>query len=181
MDSRLVVHYDFKLFGGGKCIVRGGTWVFFHHFMCLVSPFQFFGSSCSNRVLFYIFIFPERLTTTRPAQVTLPICCVGADTQPGSQSLIQSTAYEFSSSSAIPYTSSAYSHIQNSTICFLSVCFDKFSKGPCPRISGSSHPLIMSWISGDGHYRNNFHLMSTWTTSKNQFYTIKNIIKSAWL
>lgn len=105
-------------------------------FMCLVSPFQFFGSSCSNRVLFYIFIFPERLTTTRPAQVTLPICCVGADTHPGSQSPIQSTAYEFSSSSVIPYTSYAYSDIQNSSICFPSGCFDKFSKGPCPWISG---------------------------------------------
>lgn len=57
------------------------------YIMCLVSPFQFFASSCSNRVLFCpIFIFPERLTTTRPAQVTLPICCVGADTDPGSQS-----------------------------------------------------------------------------------------------
>lgn len=119
-----------------------------HHFMCLVSLFQFFGSSCSNRVLFYIFIFPERLTTTRPAQVTLPICCVGADTHPGSQSPIQSTAYEFSSSSVIPYTSYAYSDIQNSSICFLSVCFDKFSKGPCPWISGSNYPLIMRWISG---------------------------------
>lgn len=118
---------------------------FFHHFMCLVvSPFQFFGSSCSNRVLFSpIFIFPERLTTTRPAQVTLPIFCVGADTHPGSQSPIQSTAYEFSSSSVIPYTSSAYSDIQNSSICFLSVCFDKFTKGLCQWISGSNHPLIM--------------------------------------
>lgn len=148
--------------------------------MCLVSPPGFFGSSCSNRVLLYICIFPERLTTTRPAQVTLPICCVGADTHPGSQSPIQSTAYEFSSSSVIPYTSYAYSDIQNSSICFLSVCFDKFSKGPCPWISGSNYPLIMRWISGTWwSYQKQLWLDEHSGTSKEQFYTMINIIKRA--
>lgn len=55
---------------------------------------------------------------------------------------IQSTAYEFSSSSVIPYTSSAYSDIQNASICFLSQCFYKFLKGS-QWISGSNHPLVM--------------------------------------
>lgn len=54
-----------------------------------------------------------RLTTTRPARVVLPVYRVGADTDTGSQRPIQSLAYEISSSAAIPYTSSAYSHIQN--------------------------------------------------------------------
>lgn len=42
-----------------------------------------------------------------------PFTGVGADTAAGSQRPIQSLAYEISSSAVIPYTSSAYSHIQN--------------------------------------------------------------------
>lgn len=71
-------------------------------------------SSRSNRALFsQISTFPARLTTTRPAQVALPVYRMGADTDTGSQRPIQSLAYEISSSAVIPYTSSAYSHIQN--------------------------------------------------------------------
>lgn len=57
--------------------------------------------------------FPARLTTARPAGVALPVYRVGADTDSSSQRPIQSLAYEISSSAVIPYTSSAYSHIQN--------------------------------------------------------------------
>lgn len=57
--------------------------------------------------------FLARLTTTRPVGVALPIYRVGADTNSGSQRPIQSLAYEISSSAVIPYTSSAYSHIQS--------------------------------------------------------------------
>lgn len=56
---------------------------------------------------------PLRPTTTRPARVALPVYGVGADTDAASQRPIQSPAYEISSSAAIPYTSSAYSHIQS--------------------------------------------------------------------
>lgn len=58
--------------------------------------------------------FPVRFTTTCPSRVALPIYRVGADTELSSQRPIQSLAYETSSSAVIPYTSSAYSHIQNS-------------------------------------------------------------------
>lgn len=61
------------------------------------------------------------LTTTRPGPgVALPVYRVGADTDAGSQRPIQRLAYEIPSSAVIPYTSSAYSHIQEPGVDFLS-------------------------------------------------------------
>lgn len=68
---------------------------------------------CSQRNKTRSSPFPERLTTTCPARVALPVSRVGADTDAGSQRPIHRLAYKISSSAVIPYTSSAYSHIQN--------------------------------------------------------------------
>lgn len=96
----------------------------FSQFSVLTSTPLLRHSSRSNRALSsQTSAFPVRLTTTRPARVALPVYCVGADTGTVSKRPIQSLAYEIPSSAVIPYTSSAYSHIQDpvSTSCLCEI------------------------------------------------------------
>ncbi len=120
---------------------------------------------------------PSEWGWPQPVQprVALPVYCVGADTGTGSQRPIQSLAYEISSSAMIPYTSSAYSHIQNpvytSCLCEIegklgtdklgvfSLVFKRFlsldlgnlprgSRTPCTkllRLGGISNETSISW------------------------------------
>lgn len=87
----------------------------FTEFSVLTSTPLLHHSSRSNRALPPLRPPPSRRGWPQPVQprVALPIYRVGADTDRGSQRPIQSLAYEISSSAVIPYTSSAYSHIQN--------------------------------------------------------------------
>lgn len=88
--------------------------------------------------------FLARLTTNRPVGVALPVYRVGADTNTGSQRPIQSLAYEISSSAVIPYTSSAYSHIQSPV--FTSCLCKIEGKLGTSKVSFQTFFITRSWV-----------------------------------